>query len=671
MNETSGINNIYFGGPFGKVVEKDGFVKTIGFGGVVFLNNDPVRFKKQLYPQFERFQNPDKLFDGVSTDHIITVAHLLTDDLVELGDRALCGLGEEYGIENGTLRRSGGTVLVAGKDFGKGSSREQAVWALLKAGFSCVLAESFGPLFEKNAHHLGLLTSTNTRLAAQIQNGEPVSLEEFLRGKDLLYRSIIQAGGLFNYLNRINSGKYAEPMIGKEGMPLHQMNIYQKRLARAFNAATVKTGECGLLPVDVAYSYVGLSGLARAAMVTAYNCVKRVLPADRVYFFEDHFAHSTREQIPLLTGNQRSFARELGVPAENYYPGKLSDGGGSGICHRVMLDKLDSRNQQVVIATDSHTPTLGVLPIIAIPVGSTLFAAGLAEGRIPYSVAPVMRVEFTGSLPPGFSIRDVQLELTATFKPKQSGMVVEYGGGGLNTLNLDQVAALCNMVPEIFVSEVAVTEAFEAGVKFLVDKFGMTEDEAINLYGKPDPNCEYEQVVHFDLSKVSPWVARPGSPGNAVSLAVIQEFPDLNKAFLVSCTLGLGDLIEAAAVLKGKKVSPKTQLIIIPSSRDIREKAARIGVIDMLKEAGSQVLDEIACGPCIGEGLGAVVDGEVAITASNRNYHGRMGSKNAKVYMGGAILTTLSSLLGRLPTVEEYHLEMPRIIENLKKLRSN
>lgn len=609
-----------------------------------------------------------KLLDDVSTDNIIRVSDLLTDDVDTLGEKALCGLAPEYGIGEGSLKSKSVQVLVAGERFGRGSSREQAVLALLNAGIRVVLAPSFGPIFEKNAAYLGLYTSSNLELVKHFEKDEEIPFDEFLKGKDKLLQNIIVSGGLFRYLELINSGQIPEPKIDKKKDTAKGMNIFEQRMANALRIEKVLPDDSTLLPVDLAYSYVGLSGSARYALEKAYKKIKCRINPNNIFLFEDHFAYSLKSQIPLLTENQRRFAKELGLPSENYYFGKLNEGGGAGICHRVMLEKIDPTATRVVVATDSHTPTLGALPVLAIPVGSSLFAAAIAEGKIPFSIPPTIRVEFSGCLPPGTTIRDAQLELAANVIPTKSGAVVEFGGKGINTLTLEEVAALCNMVPEVFNAEMAVTEAFEAGINYLNDKFGIDKEIAYQLYGLPQPHCGYIQLVKHNLSETSPWIAEPGSPNNSRSLTSLKQFPKIDKAFLVSCTLGTQDLIQAAAVLIDQKVNKNTKLIIIPSSNNVKERCIKIGIYDIFRNSGALIINESACGPCVGEGLGSVKAGEIAITASNRNFPGRMGDVSAKVYMGGSLLTALSAVLGHIATPEEFRSHIPRITENLKNL---
>lgn len=643
---------LVFDGPFRKKNTQS------RYGGVVFLYASPDAFVAQITDRkrlLARKSVPlgalecvprDQLLTNITTDHIIRVAHLLTDDEELLGDRVLCGLSEEYQITEHAIRSFHCSVLVAGSAFGRGSSREQAVIALQRAGIRAILATSFGPIFEQNAINNGLLTSTNTDLAYHIQQGQEISLNEFLIGKNPLQRDIVKAGGLFPFVK--TQGKKHTYRKTKR----FPMNIYEQRIARAINAASVTTGDTCVLPVDQAYSYVGLSGLARSALKKAYGTVHVTLQPD---LFEDHFALSDKNEVSILTQNQRNFAKELGLTENKYHFGRLHEGGGLGISHRVMLERINPRRIHVAIATDSHTPTLGALPILAIPVGSLYFAVGIGEGSIPYIVHPVMRISLGGSLPFGISIRDAQLEMAATILPPKGTSIVEFGGTGLNTLTFSQVAALCNMVPEVFMgADIAVTERYSAGIDYLFSTHGIPEEEADSLYGIPDNGCTYSVSHSYDLGKSSPWIALPGSPNSGKPLKALTDHPIIHRAYIVSCTNGLEDLMEAAAVLHGNTVAKDTRFIIIPSSKKVCDEAQRLGILTILANAGATIRKEIACSACIGDGPDALHEGEVAISATNRNFYGRMGAKSAQVYLAGAYLTTVAAMLGRIPGHGEY-----------------
>lgn len=661
------IENIYFGGPQTVTFENEGVQETIAFNGVLVLTENPSDFLNQHETHPE---NISKFLDhpkhGVSTDGIIPVNNLFSKKMSELGDGVLLGLEPDYGIEASTIRHSEKRVLVAGEQFGRGSSREQAVWALLESGIAAVIAPSFGSIFQNNAAYSGLLTSTDLDLAPKIHRGEAVPLNEFTNGKNPLQQQIIRSGGLFKYLKKIRRGELTEPVIRREQKPQRGMNIFEQRLAKAFGTESISPGDVGLLSVNTLSTYPPLSGPMGDILISEYGELEK--SAVNTHFFEDHFLpDSHRPNIPILNQKQRKLAQKLGIPEENYHHGTRSQGGGKGIIHRVMLEWIDPRSQAVVAVTDSHTPTLGALPILALPLGSTIAAVAIAEGKIPFSVGKTIKVNLLNSLPPGHSIRDAQLELAATVT-NVNASVVEFGGDGLNKLSFEQVAALCNMVPEVFNAEIAVTEAFAAGINYLQEKFGISSEEAENLYGLPEEDCEYEQVVTFDLGRVIPWIALPGNPNNAISLSEITHSPTIDKAYLVSCTLGLQDLVEAAAVLKDQDVSNNTRLIVIPSSQAVREQAEAAGILKILEKSGAEIFHESYCGPCIGEGESRIGNGEVGITASNRNFVGRMGSKGGDIYMGSPSLAALSAMMGRIPTAKEYGENLPRFIKNQSEL---
>src|SRR3989338_3067376 len=331
-----------------------------------------------------------------------------------------------------------------------------------------------------------------------------------------------------------------------------------------------------------------------------------------------------------------------------------------------MLERLNPKDVQVFVGTDSHTSTEGTIPVLALPIGTAQLAVALYKGKLLYSIPPVFRIDFSEKLPPGITLRDALLEITATVKPLETGMVIEYGGSGLNGLTFDQVAAACNIVPDIFKAETAVTEPFAAGIRYLQEKFGISENDAIELYGTPQKGCDYAQSFEYNLSRAVPRIALPGGPDKTVSLAGLTEHPAIQKAYLVSCTLGLEDLIQAAAVLKDHQIASGVRLIIAPSSDAIRQQAETLGIMNIFRNSGAEIAPESACGACIGEGGGAVEAGETAITASPRNIHGRMGSREADVYMGSAILTALAAINGQIPTAENYRSESARIQENLE-----
>lgn len=650
--------SIYFGGSVVKIENAIG----IACGGVIPIFEDAVGNTGEV-----DLLKP--LLGGISTDGIVRVDDLLTDDLELLGDRALKGLPETHRLGDGELRQKRGTVLLAGREFGKGSSREQAVWALLEAGISAVVAESVGPIFKKNAAYLGLHVSTDMILASRINDGDPVPLEAFLNDYDPMHKEIIEAGDLFGYLRLINEGKVPEPKITTPaGTP---MNLYEQRVAKALNVPAVKPGDYGLLTPDLVFSYTGLSGLAMQTMLREYGRVQRKMPSENILLFNDHFRYRDphRPTIGELTENQRVFASNLELPDGNYFGERRG-----GICHSEVKDLRDPRQCTSIAGTDSHTPTSGSRPVLAIPIGSSMFAAVVAEGKIPYSVGKTLLVKLTGELPAGVSIRDAQLQWARNYKEeiKAGGLsdipdVVELAGAALDNLSLEDIEAICNMVPEVWLAEVAAVPAFRAGVEHLMKKWGMTEEEAIELYGRPQTGCNYALRVEYDLGMTVPGVALPGNPSNFVPLSELTTHLEVDLAFIGSCTNGYEAVEAAAAVLMGRKV--KTKLVVVPSSPVVRERLGRAGILKILEESGVEIEEVSACSACIGNGPNALKAGEVGFSATNRNFPGRMGDKSAEAFLGSPLLAALTAMMGKIPTASEYRNEMERVERNLNILR--
>src|SRR3989344_6829231 len=192
IEQSGNFPQIYFGGP-GIHTEFNGkFNDSVTFGGVITLTKDAAEFSRQLSdtPDTSFPYDGEELLERVSTDHIIRIPDLITDEMSLLGDRLLNGLPAEYGNLEKRIKNHQATVLVAGPLFGWGSSREHAIWALTNAGIAAVIAPSFGPIFENNAINLGLHTLTDLSLAEKIQRGDPVPFEAFFKGKNQLQQAI-------------------------------------------------------------------------------------------------------------------------------------------------------------------------------------------------------------------------------------------------------------------------------------------------------------------------------------------------------------------------------------------------------------------------------------------------------------------------------------------------
>lgn len=342
----------------------------------------------------------------------------------------------------------------------------------------------------------------------------------------------------------------------------------------------------------------------------------------------DHAAPAPNERIANLHQLMRSFANEFGC---NLYDI------GSGICHQVIVDNHHVQPAQIFMGADSHTPTYGALNAFACGVGSTDLAAVMLTGKTWLKVPQTIKIILNGELKKGVGAKDVVLQvvkhLTISGATYQA---IEYHGAAIKNLSLSQRMVLCNMVAEM-------------GAKTgIVSPIGL-EDFLPNANKEDfvfaDDNAEYFKTIQIDVSNIKPQVAIPNSPDDVhdvVKFATIK----ISYAFIGTCTNGrLDDLQAAAQVLKGKKIATGVRMVIAPASRNVLINALQDGTIQTLIEAGATIINS-GCGPCVGSHEGVPGDGEVVISAANRNFKGRMGNPNAHIYLASPTTVAKSALKG-------------------------
>jgi homoaconitate hydratase len=298
---------------------------------------------------------------------------------------------------------------------------------------------------------------------------------------------------------------------------------------------------------------------------------------------------------------------------------------GTGIGHQVMIERGHARPGELCVAADSHANTYGALGALGVAVtrsdAAGIWASGLFWWEVPHSV----RVVFEGQLPPDSTGKDVALLLIALYPDDVLGMAVEFGGAGAESLAIDDRLTLSNMTTEWG----AVAGVFPGTSP-------ASSDESA-----------YAAVIRFDLSGVSPHVAGPDTLSRAVPVAELaRERVAIQKAYLVSCANGrLSDLDAAAGVLRGKRVAPGVRLYVSAASAAVQAAAEANGTWGALLSAGAIPLPA-GCGPCIGLGAGLLEPGETGISASNRNFKGRMGSADARCFLASPAVVAASARNG-------------------------
>ncbi len=385
-----------------------------------------------------------------------------------------------------------------------------------------------------------------------------------------------------------------------------------------------KTGELVITPVDGVMATDTTAPFAIQSFREMGG--RRVWNPQRCAFIIDHAAPAPNERIANLHQLMRDFSAEQGT---HFYEI------GEGICHQVMVEKRHVRPGFVFMGADSHTPTYGALNALAAGVGSTDLAAVMLTGKIWLKVPSTIRVICRGKLRPGVYPKDLILFLVgkisisgATYK------AVEFEGEAFEDMTLSGRMSVANMLAEMGAKTGFV---HPAGLKLEYDFEPILADA----------DAHYEQTFEFDVSNLQPQIAAPESPDNVENIDR-HLGKKINYAFIGTCGNGrLEDLQAAAAILKGKKIKPGVRFIIAPASRSVLLDAMLDGTAHTLVEAGATIINP-GCGPCVGTHEGVPADGEVVISAANRNFRGRMGNPRAQIYLAAPATVAASALTGEI-----------------------
>jgi len=403
-------------------------------------------------------------------------------------------------------------------------------------------------------------------------------------------------------------------------------------------------------------------------------------------FALDHNIQDTSEKNLEKYRKIEEFAREMGV---DFYPA------GRGIGHQIMCEEGYAFPGKFVVASDSHSNMYGGLGCLGTPVVRTDAAAIWATGKTWWQVPPVVRVEFKGKLPHGVTGKDVIIALCGIFNEDEVlNHAVEFVGDGVENLTIDQRLSIANMSTEwgalvgLFPVDAITIKWLEkraehikkrglAGAPSDADGDGrhtrLNEFTIEVLRREPlsaDVDAFYAKELTLELSTVRPHVAGPDHVKVISGISdIVRENIIVDKAYLVSCVNSrVEDIAEAADVVRGKKVHEGVEFYVAAASSEVEEECKRNGYWQTLLDAGAIPLPP-GCGPCIGLGAGLLEQGEVGISATNRNFKGRMGAKDAKTYLASPAVVAASAVAGRIaaPRVYDDVVLAAILKENIKK----
>src|SRR4051794_11540211 len=361
---------------------------------------------------------------------------------------------------------------------------------------------------------------------------------------------------------------------------------------------------------------------------------RHVFDPSRVVVIPDHFVPAKDERSARLQKLLREWSAEQGV---HFY-----EQGRGGIEHAVLVEDGWIVPGAVIAGGDSHTCTLGAVGAFGTGLGSTDIAACLATGEFWQTVPGTIQIELAGERRPYVTGKDLILAVIAKLGTAGgTNHVLEFVGTGAEALTVDERLAVANMAVEAG-SETGLFPADETVTDYLEDR-----TDAPWTAERTDPGAEVTARITIDLDATPPLVALPPSPGNVASVEDARG-RKVDQVYIGNCGNGtMTDLRQAAEVLRGRRLAPGVRAIIVPATQAIYREAMAEGLLDVFVEAGAMVSTP-TCGACFGGGMGILAAGEVAITTTNRNFRGRMGSPEAEIYLANAWVAAAAAVAGEI-----------------------
>ncbi len=363
--------------------------------------------------------------------------------------------------------------------------------------------------------------------------------------------------------------------------------------------------------------------------------VDKVFDPEKIVLVPDHYTPNkdinSAEQAKIV----RDFAREQGIT--HYY-----EVGCMGVEHALLPELGVVGAGDLVIGADSHTCTYGALGAFSTGVGSTDAGVGYATGRAWFKVPESMLFRVHGKLAPGVTGKDLILHIIGMIGVDGAlYRAMEFTGDAIHALSMDQRMSISNMAIEAG-GKAGIIEVDDVTRAYLD---GRAERPYTEYHS--DPDASYYAVYDIDAADVVPTVAFPHLPSNTRPVAEARDV-QIDQAVIGSCTNGrMEDMRQAAAVLKGRKVNPRVRCIVIPATQHVYRQCVDEGLMDIFLDANCAVSTP-TCGPCLGGYMGVLAKGERAVSTTNRNFIGRMGSPDSEVYLASPAVAAASAVLGHI-----------------------
>lgn len=422
------------------------------------------------------------------------------------------------------------------------------------------------------------------------------------------------------------------------------MNLVEKIFAAHSGKDRVIAGEIVMAECDVIMG----NDLSTSLSIDIFrdNGFKKVRHPDRIVVCMSHFVPAKDIITAKLCQKVREWVKEQGI--KNYI-----EAGKGGIEHVVLPDRGYIKPGGLIVGGDSHSVTYGAFGALGVGIGSTDLVFAWVTGRLWFKVPPVIKIVYKGKAGKWFYAKD--MILLALRKLTSQGALykgIEFEGDVISSLPVDGRSTLCNMTAELG-AKCGVVAADDKTLDYLEEVAGLDRSSLKPVTADYDAN--YERVCELDITGLEPQIACPNSPDNVADISDVAG-NKVDQVYIGSCTNGrFEDLEIAARILKGKKVHPDVRLVVNPASQDAYLAAMEKGLMRIFVEAGAAVSTP-SCGACLGGYMGIVGPKEVCLSTTNRNYPGRMGDREALVYLSNPAVAAASAVTGRITHPDEINI---------------
>ena len=411
----------------------------------------------------------------------------------------------------------------------------------------------------------------------------------------------------------------------------------EKILALKSGKKSTVAGEIVTVSPDIVLSHDNTAAISKKFKQIG---VKTVKYPGKIVVPLDHCVPAASEKYASNHKIIREFVKEQAI--ENFYDIN------TGVCHQILPEKGHVLPGTLILGADSHTTTYGAFGAFSAGIGRSEVASIWATDKIWLKVPETIKINIKGKIPLGVYPKDIILYIIGNLGA--DGVLykaVEFSGNVIENMNISGRMTLCNMSVEMGAKN-GYVEPDEKTIQWLSSRTG----EKYEII-KSDSDANFEKVINFEVDKLQPQIACPHTVDNVKSVSEVKGIK-IDQALIGTCTNGrIEDLKIASEVLKGRKISKNTRLLVFPASMEVYAEAMELGIFQELVKSGAVIMNP-GCGPCLGAHEGVLAPGEICLSTANRNFKGRMGCKEAEVYLASPATVAASALCGEITDIRGY-----------------